>query len=203
MADFNAPQLTPDGELLMAKGQSGATIEFTKVRIGDGILMHDITIQAQPVLVADEEGNFWARLDINHTHNEPQGFWFKHIEVWATDPDNGEICYSTAHCKVDAGVELGSWIPGMVSASPYPVPFSVASRVDNAANVTAIIGDSNYVTWPELQAELDDIKIEIGGKLNTHLIDPMPHRFIDGGVTYQWGMKAVNGIAIFVYEEVI
>ncbi len=41
--------------------------------------------------------------------------------------------------------------------------------------------------------------------LATHLAESTPHRFTDTGTgkTYRWGMKAVNGVAVLVYEEVI
>lgn len=41
-------------------------------------------------------------------------------------------------------------------------------------------------------------------KINAHKADTMPHKFTDRdtGKTYRWGMRAENGIAVFVYEEV-
>ncbi len=44
-----------------------------------------------------------------------------------------------------------------------------------------------------------------GDTLATHFADNVPHRFTDTstGKTYRWGMKAVNGVAVLVYEEVV
>ena len=39
--------------------------------------------------------------------------------------------------------------------------------------------------------------------LTAHLADTMPHRFVDGGVTYRWGLSVVGGIVAFNYEEVV
>lgn len=36
-----------------------------------------------------------------------------------------------------------------------------------------------------------------------HLADTMPHRFVDGGVTYRWGLAVINGVINMVYEEVV
>lgn len=45
------------------------------------------------------------------------------------------------------------------------------------------------------------------GKVNnlvtTHLDDIMPHKFVDGGKTYRWGFRTVDGEPEFIYEEVL
>ncbi len=38
--------------------------------------------------------------------------------------------------------------------------------------------------------------------LETHLSNAMPHRFVDGAKTYQWGLTVKNGIVTMIYEEV-
>ncbi|OLS02231.1 hypothetical protein [Tissierella creatinophila] len=40
-------------------------------------------------------------------------------------------------------------------------------------------------------------------EIRTHLAESMPHKFIDGAKTYKWGFRTKNGVAQFIYEEVI
>ncbi len=50
---------------------------------------------------------------------------------------------------------------------------------------------------PLLSQKIDDFA--------AHEAESTPHRFTDTGTgkTYRWGMKAVNGVAVLVYEEVV
>ena len=42
-------------------------------------------------------------------------------------------------------------------------------------------------------------------EIDAHVAETMPHRFTDTDTskTYRWGMKAVNGVAVLMYEEVV
>lgn len=59
---------------------------------------------------------------------------------------------------------------------------------------------------PDLETEdktmsgaINEVKNEMKG----HVIDPMPHMYVDGGKTYRWGFRTVNGEPQIIYEEVI
>ncbi|WP_285397655.1 hypothetical protein [Lysinibacillus sp. fls2-241-R2A-57] len=50
-----------------------------------------------------------------------------------------------------------------------------------------------------LAGAINEVKNEMTG----HVIDPMPHMFIDNGITYRWGFRTVNnGEPQIIYEEV-
>lgn len=54
----------------------------------------------------------------------------------------------------------------------------------------------------------DNLKIDTAIKAvqdtqAAHLADEMPHQFVDGAKTYRWGFRTKNGVAQFIYEEVI
>lgn len=61
--------------------------------------------------------------------------------------------------------------------------------------------------------EIPDLETEdktLGGAINevkndmkSHVIDPMPHMFVDNGKTYRWGFRTVNGEPQIISEEVI
>lgn len=42
-----------------------------------------------------------------------------------------------------------------------------------------------------------------GTTFDEHLAESMPHQFVDGAKTYRWGFRTKNGMAQFIYEEVI
>lgn len=40
-------------------------------------------------------------------------------------------------------------------------------------------------------------------EFDAHKVDTMPHRFIDNGKIYRWGLSVNAGIVMFNYEEVL
>jgi len=44
---------------------------------------------------------------------------------------------------------------------------------------------------------------EVKSDMKSHVIDPMPHMFVDNGKTYRWGFRTVNGEPQIISEEVI
>jgi len=51
----------------------------------------------------------------------------------------------------------------------------------------------------EVKNEVINVKQEI----ESHVINPMPHMFVDNGKTYRWGFRTLDGKPQFIYEEVI
>ncbi|MDM5250321.1 hypothetical protein [Lysinibacillus sp. G4S2] len=49
-----------------------------------------------------------------------------------------------------------------------------------------------------LTGAINEVKNEMTG----HVIDPMPHMFVDNGITYRWGFRTVKGEPQIIYEEV-
>lgn len=44
---------------------------------------------------------------------------------------------------------------------------------------------------------------EVKNDMKSHVIDPMPHMFVDNGKKYRWGFRTVNGEPQIISEEVI
>lgn len=44
---------------------------------------------------------------------------------------------------------------------------------------------------------------EVKNEVKSHVIDPMPHMYVDNGKTYRWGFRTVNGEPQIISEEVI
>lgn len=65
---------------------------------------------------------------------------------------------------------------------------------------------------PELETEdktlggaINEVKnevINVKHEIENHVINPMPHMFVDNGKTYRWGFRTLNGKPQFIYEEV-
>ncbi len=43
----------------------------------------------------------------------------------------------------------------------------------------------------------------LASDLASHLAETMPHKFVDGGITYRWGLAVIDGVVNMVYEEVV
>ncbi len=72
-------------------------------------------------------------------------------------------------------------------------------------NETADIGVINQ-NMDTIDSQLNVIEGQAGqnnNELSAHKADEMPHQFTEGGASYRWGMKAVSGVAVLVYEEVV
>ena len=65
---------------------------------------------------------------------------------------------------------------------------------------------------PELETEdktlggaINEVKnevINVKQEIESHVINPMPHMFVDNGKTYRWGFRTLDGKPQFIYEEV-
>ncbi|MFJ8261398.1 hypothetical protein ACIQ4I_05490 [Rummeliibacillus sp. NPDC094406] len=56
-----------------------------------------------------------------------------------------------------------------------------------------------------LAGAINEIKNEVINTNNAivnHQANPMPHTFVDNGITYRWGFRTVNGEPQMIYEEV-
>lgn len=186
MAQFPPLRLTDNGIDLLAKCQTGVELRFTCIKLGDGAektpeademthIICEVPPLSQPYV---EDG--WARIDFSVVSKTEQGFFFRELGLYAVDPDLGEILYSYAHSG-----ETADWIPPAVSSSPYQQTISIRARIENAENVTAVIGDFAVVTQEDLnrhntdknahqyiQKRIDDLKpSDIGAAEADHVHD--------------------------------
>lgn len=52
-------------------------------------------------------------------------------------------------------------------------------------------------------AQIEQDLSELETKVTQHLDEIMPHKYVDGGKTYRWGFRTVDGEPEFIYEEVV
>lgn len=160
MAQFERLQLTPQGQLLLSKVQTGELLEFSRVAVtDDGSVSIDLAILTPPVV---ESGK--ARLDVAFVNRLDTEFYLHRVEVYATDPDDGEILYAAANV-----IGLPDRVPPETSSSPQQRFFALFMWVDNASNVTAKIGDFELFTWEDFKRE---VPILIEAAIDDHNADP-------------------------------
>jgi len=157
MANFEGTVLTKKGINLIAKALMGATIEFTKVQLGDGVWDESVNPEQLTVLISPKldlpiqeleiVGDGTARLRFVLTNTGlSEGFFIREIGIFANDPDEGEILYAVAYAK------NGDFIPADGGAVKIEDITDIYTVVSNAQSVTAVISDS------VLLATLQDIE---------------------------------------------
>lgn len=146
---FNGLTLTTKGINLLTKVLAGATMTFTKIKIGDGTLASGSSLEAladlvDPKLVVPIEsvaslgdGTWRVRGTLTNT-GLASGFFVREVGLFATDPDVGEILYAVAN----AGSEC-DYLPAGGGSVAVEQVISLVVAVSNAANVTTIINEAN------------------------------------------------------------
>lgn len=153
MAQFNQIIITNDGLELLTKAQTGTALQFSRMAVGDGVLVPGQQLQDLTALInekqsfsissvhIDGEGNARVRGVISN-NGLLTGFHIKEIGLFANDPVKGEILY----CVANAG-DLADYLPPGGGAEVVESTMDLIVVIDNAANVTAVIDDSlTYVT---------------------------------------------------------
>ena len=162
MADFRGTILTRRGRNLLAKAQTGTTLTFTKIAIGDGLWLSNtdptqlndlvspkLNLPIQEIRVVGD-GTVRLRFVLTNTALS-QGFFMREIGIYAQDPDLGEILYAVAY----AG-DRADFIPadGITKVENVVDIYTV---IANAQNVTAVISDTVVLATKQ---DIDTVKPE-------------------------------------------
>ena len=164
MADFRGTILTQKGLNLLAKAQAGATLTFTKIKLGDGlwatgtdpyqlneIISPKMNLPIQHIEVA---GDGTVRLRFVLTNiGLTQGFFMREIGIYAQDPDFGEILYAVAYAA-----DRSDFIPSDGTTKVENV-VDIYTVIANAQNVTAVISDTVLLATKQ---DVDKVKSEAG-----------------------------------------
>jgi len=146
MSEFDGMFLTKKGKNLMAKGQIGATINFSKVVLGDGNLAEGQNIENLETIINHKKdvnihsltviGDGTSQVRVILT-NEGwiEGFFVREIGLMAMDPDEGEILYAYANAR-----DKADFIPSAGGATVVENQLDLIAVVGNAANITAQVG---------------------------------------------------------------
>lgn len=183
MANFDRSGMTQAGINLMGKAIGGATIQFTKLVLGDGEMTGEI-LNLQGV-VSPKQNVDVTRIERNDnqctvggallTSSVKQGFFWRECGLYAMDPDVGEILYNYAYStKPD-------FIAGSDSGMLEEILVAMVATVGSNTNVNITIDDSMvFATKRELNVEADRItaaelsiskKRDKGVKITRHDLD--------------------------------
>jgi hypothetical protein len=162
MADFRGTILTQRGKNLLAKAQTGTTLTFTRIAIGDGLWSSNtdptqlndlvspkLNIPIQEIRVVGD-GTVRLRFVLTNT-GLSEGFFMREIGIYARDPNIGEILYAVAY----AG-DKADFIPadGITKVENVVDIYTV---IANAQNVTAVISDTVVLATKQ---DIDTVKPE-------------------------------------------
>jgi len=145
---FSLIQITTKGRALLARVQTGTTINFTRIKMGDGAItnqviedMTDVISQKADLGINDLKVLTGGKAKVQSVFTNQglsTGFYWREIAVFATDPDNSsaEIMY----CYGNAGA-LAEYIPAQGSEILERF-ISLLTIISNASSVTATIDQS-------------------------------------------------------------
>lgn len=164
-------RITQAGLNLIAKGNTGATVEFTRVVLGDALDGNEIktptdeevlsmtnVIHAKKSIpkMADAQftggGTFTIKFPLNNA-DYTEGFWCREIGLFAKDPDTKkEILY----CYKNNGA-LSTYVPAGDGAIVMNLIVSLITIVDQTTDVKVTVSaDFQFVTAADLQNHITD-----------------------------------------------
>ncbi|UED76108.1 phage tail protein [Brevibacillus sp. DP1.3A] len=199
MAQYTGMILTKKGRDLQAKAEAGATLTFTKAKIGDGQLgqgqslenLNDLINPLKTLAInsVEAESGGLCRIRTNITNQGiTQGFYVREIGLFAQDPDLGEILYAISTASA------ADYLPPEGGATIVNNQFDIIVIVGNASSINATITPSGLVNQEQLaklQGQVDSLaKSVIGSGVLTGL------SFTHSGLTasYTAGSAYVSGI---------
>lgn len=192
---FSTIQITSKGRALLARAQTGTTINFSRIKMGDGSMsgqaideMTDVISQKADLSINSLKVLTGGKAKVSATFTNQglsTGFYWRELAVFATDPDNPSAA-DIMYCYGNAGV-LADYIPAGGSQILERV-ISVLTIISNASNVTATIDSSNvYVTVQDAEATY----------LKKSLATAASQFFVSSAAG-QWIVKTISDIKILL-----
>lgn len=147
MSAFGGLLLTNRGKTLLSKAQTGVTLQYTRIALGDGRLgtgsileLNALRNEVKSLNITNIRVLGGGRVVASaalRKEDVPTGFYFREIGLFANDPDIGEILY----CYGNAG-DLAEYIPSASDSDVIEKSIDIQTVVGNASNVTAVIDSS-------------------------------------------------------------
>ncbi|TGV24149.1 hypothetical protein EN829_044655 [Mesorhizobium sp. M00.F.Ca.ET.186.01.1.1] len=165
MGQFNGSVLTEDGLSLLTRARIGAaSIQFTRIGIGDGFPSGDLRLQTKLVhetmslplleLKITGRGQTQIKAAINNTELS-QGVFIREIGLFANDPAKGEILYAVAN----AG-PLADYLPAAGTDVVEEI-INFNTVIGSAENVTAIVSQQAFVAVDTFAAHVNDTNVHV------------------------------------------
>ena len=180
MSMARSTQLTYKGLELLARGQLGKEINFTRVIMGDGEIGEAQDIRQLEGLVAPKlelpiksinitgVGTVVMEAELKN-NNLSAGFFAKEVCIFAKEGDDGEeILYSYRNTGADS-----EYIPAGGGSEVWNLLYDIVTVIDQAENITANIdGSVAYVTKLDYNEHVDSTNphkefLQIGTEVTT------------------------------------
>ena len=180
MSMARSTQLTYKGLELLARGQLGKEINFTRVIMGDGEIGEAQDIRQLEGLVAPKlelpiksinitgVGTVVMEAELKN-NNLSAGFFAKEVGIFAKEGDDGEeILYSYRNTGADS-----EYIPAGGGSEVWNLLYDIVTVIDQAENITANIdGSVAYVTKLDYNEHVDSTNphkefLQIGTEVTT------------------------------------
>lgn len=180
MSVTRSTRLTYAGLNLLAKGQTGTEIHFTRVIMGDGRLtegqdIRQLTGLVNPLLTLPIKtvsvtgvGTIVMEAELKNTHLAA-GFFAREVGIFAKEGTEGEeILYAYRNTADDS-----EYIPAGGGSEVWNLLYDIVTVVDQAENITANIdGSVAYVTKLDYNEHVDSTNphkefLQIGNEVTT------------------------------------
>lgn len=173
MGAFKSAVITKKGQALLAKVIAGETeFNFTKIALSENVLSGDLpsltgigTIKQSAKISSIKRLNEANVKVATSFSNEKlvDGYYIRNIGLYATDPQEGEICYSIS--VADESAATADWMPPFNGIGLSSLMVELVTAVSNASQVTVEVDPTAMATVAQviaLQEELDGVKFYVG-----------------------------------------
>lgn len=169
MAQFYGTQLTADGLILKAKGETNKFIEFTKIAVGDDVPDEGETIQSLTALKSQKlevsinsfdvlGGGISKATGIISNQGLAVGFYVREIGLFAKDPDTlVEKLYAYTYVS-----SAPDWLPPEGGPTLIESEIGMIAVVGNATNISANIDDTVVVATKRDVSKILGIALDDG-----------------------------------------
>lgn len=178
MGAFNSAVITKKGQALLAKVVAGtATFNFTNIKTSETKLTGDLASLAgigtvkQTVQVASviRQNDSNVKVSASFSNSGLQaGYYVRNIGLYATDPQEGEICYSIS--VADETTATADWMPPFNGIGVSSLMVDLVTAVSNASSVNVTVDPTASATVSQivdLQGQIDDVRTFIGYEEDT------------------------------------
>lgn len=162
MSAFINNDITTDGLRVLARGQTGSPILFTKIVLGDGHLpqgqqVRDLTAVVHPVIelqitkcTATAEGTAVVGGTFDNG-DIGDGLYYRELALFAEDPDNAgsEVLY----CYGNAG-DLAEYIPAGGGTTVVEKTIDIVAAIGSATNISAVIDTDAWATIAQVNSAI-------------------------------------------------
>lgn len=173
MGAFKSAVITKKGQALLAKVVAGtANFNFTSIKTSENTLTGDLASKTgigtikQTANVASvirqNDSNVKVSASFSNA-NLNAGYYVRNIGLYATDPQEGEICYSIS--VADESVATADWMPPFNGIGVSSLMVDLVTAVSNASSVNVTVDPTASATVAQiidLQSQIDDVRSFVG-----------------------------------------